>query len=72
MMISTKVDEWARQCGSRSPQAIPFNEWPDTDPLVELAMAYGLSGKDLDKILVKLADELERRAERAGYEEAWL
>ncbi len=37
-----------------------------------IGAVYGLSEADVDTELRQIADELERRAMRAGFEEAWV
>ncbi len=70
--IAIQTQKLAEGCGDRSTRHTPFAKWADHDPIRQIALAYGLSGKDLDKILTKIAGELEARAMRSGYEEAWI
>lgn len=49
----------------------PFEEWGADDPWVALAVRYGLSKADLERLLLQLSAELETRAERAGFFGAW-
>lgn len=62
---------WANDVSDADTKTIPFAEWPHDDPLRKLADTYDLTGDDLAKILNQLGDELENRADRAGYDEAW-
>lgn len=54
-------------CGTK-----PFDEWHPDDPEVTIARRYGLTGGDLGKAWEALAAELEARAMRAGYDDAWV
>ena len=71
LILAVKTLEWRREvtdtpgCGT-----LPFDEWPSDHPLRRIALAYRLTGKDLGKLLDGIGDELERRAERAGYGDA--
>lgn len=73
MCLAVKTLEWQRDVTDdpRSP-TIPFEDWTDDDPFRDIALRYRLSGQDLGRILHELGDELEARAMRAGYEEAWI
>lgn len=51
---------------------IPFEQYPADDPERQLARTYGLTGLDLAKAWEQLAAELEARAMRAGYDDAWV
>lgn len=51
---------------------IPFDEWQPDDREKDIARRYGLTGKDLAKVWEEMAEELENRAMRAGYDDAWV
>lgn len=53
-------------------RTIPIEEWSDDDPEKTIARTYGLSGADLAKIWRQMAQELENKAMRAGYDDAWV
>lgn len=53
-------------------RVIPFDQWPDDDPFRRLCRVYQLSAGDLAKVLTEIGGELEVRAMRAGYEDAWV
>lgn len=76
LFLAVEAEEWRRAVENRHPSYKPFEEWsnePDEeDSLAKLARVYDLTGADLGKILGGLGDELERRAMRAGYDEAWV
>jgi hypothetical protein len=65
------VQRWADDLTGKNPTA-PMSEWGDDDPFVSLCRRYALTPADLAKIAEGLAEQLEGRAERAGYAEAWL
>lgn len=52
-------------------KVLPVEEWPEDDPFRILCRTYDLKPTDLAKLLHGLGDDLERRAERIGYAEAW-
>jgi hypothetical protein len=41
-------------------------------PEGEIMLRYGLAPADIQRIMQQIGDELENRAMRAGYEDAWL
>jgi hypothetical protein len=65
------VQRWANDLTGKNPTA-PFSEWGEDDPFVSLCRRYDLTPADLAKIAEGLAEQLEARAIRAGYEEAWV
>lgn len=70
MALAIKTNQWARMIDG-SDGSRPFEEWPDDDPFKELTIRYGLAPADLAKLLDGLGDDLEWRAERAGFSEVW-
>lgn len=81
MAIAAKAEDWAAEVANAlAPREHrddgykflrPFEEWGDDDPLVSMATRYGLDPHELARLLSGIGDELERRAERAGYAETW-
>lgn len=71
MLAAMKVQEWADDAGDRNDHTIPFMQWPASDPFREIGLMYGLTGEDLALILDDMAQLLEDKAERFGYEETW-
>lgn len=71
LLLAIKAQKWSSECvgadGSR-----PMSEWGDDDPMVTLCRTYDLTAADLSRLLTTMGDELERRALRAGYEDAWV
>jgi len=49
----------------------PVAEWGDDDPHVIRCRTYGLTPVELAAVFTGIADELEARAERAGFERTW-
>lgn len=67
MHLAQTAGRWAselRQVGAR-----PFDQWGDNDPMVMVSNTYQLGPEDLARICDRLADELERAADRRGYGE---
>lgn len=48
-----------------------FENWPADDPMVRIARIYALTPKELAKLMEGLANDLEARALRCGYDEHW-
>jgi hypothetical protein len=74
LLLAMKAQEWADDIAkSTRPDAgiTPFERWGAEDVFVDLATRYGLSPADLARLLTACANELENRAERSGYGEAW-
>lgn len=67
LLLSMEADLWAKQLRSRD--VLPFDQWPEDDPLRVLACSYSLTAEDLARLADTLADQLEGRAIRAGYGE---
>lgn len=73
VLLAAKTLDWERSITNHPASGTkPFEDWDNDDPFRDIARRYGLIGNDLGRILHQLGDELERRAERAGYGEAWL
>lgn len=72
LSLAMKAQEWADDVSDANSMTKPFEQWPDDDRFKQLAITYGLTGRDLGSILTKLAQQLEDRADRAGYDETWL
>lgn len=66
------AQRWADSCRNESTETRPFEEWGEDDRMHQLCKTYGLSGPDLAKVWEEIAAELERRAMRAGYDDAWV
>lgn len=66
LQLSVAADRWAselrNECGG-----LPFEQWPEDDPLRVVARSYSLTREDLARLAATLAEQLERRAIRAGY-----
>lgn len=72
LWLAVKAADWAGQVDDRpGAPTRPFAEWSPDDPFRKMAETYALTGADLGRILDRIGDELERRAERAGYAETW-
>lgn len=72
VLLAVKAQEWADDCGDLNDDTIPFEKWPDDESFVAIAKRYGLTGRDLCRLLSRIAQETEDRAVRAGYERAWV
>lgn len=68
LYLARAAQNWGDAVSDADDQTRPFAEWPDHDPLRKLAATYDLTGADLGRICTQLADQLEARAERAGYD----
>lgn len=68
LRLSMAAESWAKQLRGQD-NVLPFEEWPDDDPLRVLARSYSLTAEDLAGLADILADQLEGRAIRAGYGE---
>jgi hypothetical protein len=68
--LAVVAQGWANDVSDADDKTIPFAEWPADDPLKQLATTYDLTSSDLARICTQLADQLEARAERAGYGES--
>jgi hypothetical protein len=71
LQLAVFADQQAKACRSERADLIPFEAWPDDDPLRVIARTYQLTGPDLAKLLDELAGQIEARAERAGYADHW-
>lgn len=71
MHLAVTALSWQRQCENAAPGALPFEDWPPSDPFVALARTYGLTRHDLARLLDRIGDELEGRALRGGYDDHW-
>lgn len=69
--VAITVQRWADDLSGKNDTA-PFSEWGEDDTFVRLCRVYGLTPADLSKIAEGIADQLEGRAERAGYADAWI
>jgi hypothetical protein len=67
--LAMTAERWSRECESTQPGVIPFDQWPDDDPLVTLCRTYQLSPADMARACRQIAEETEGRAMRAGYED---
>lgn len=67
MHLAMTVEDWSKSLADANPGTRPVVEWPDNDPLVALCRTYRLTPADLSRLCHRLGDELENRAERAGY-----
>lgn len=65
-----KCDQWRASLEERG-GGLPFDQWPADDPFRQLAHTYGLTPKDLARLLDRLGTSCEARAERSGYAEHW-
>lgn len=61
----------ARPARSRSGGAAAAQEGR-VDPETDIARRYDLTGADLGRLWRQVASELENRAVKSGYEEAWV
>lgn len=68
--LAVTAQRWADDLTGVNPTA-PFAEWGHDDPFVRLCRVYGLTPADLARLAEGLAAQLEARAERSGYTEAW-
>lgn len=69
MQLARSADAWAKQLRNQDPHAIPFEQWPEDDPLRQMARDYALTAEDLAKLADTLGEQLEDRAVRACYGE---
>lgn len=67
--LAITAGRWADEVMDRG-DLRPFDEWSAGDPRQELLDHLALTKPDLDRVLNELADELEARANRAGYDHA--
>jgi hypothetical protein len=70
--LACTAERWRREVTDEEPGTLPFADWPPDDPLVELCRRYALAPADLARLLDQIGQEVESRALRAGYEEAWV
>lgn len=71
LALAVKTEIWASEVTDDS-DAQPFAQWPADNPFKVFCKTYDLTPADLAKVLRTIGDELEKRAMRAGYDEAWL
>lgn len=69
MHLATSTERWAHQVQDDDGGTLPFDQWPDDDPLVALARTYDLTPDDLAGVLRKVGGRLEAQAVRAGYDD---
>src|ERR1700720_2732241 len=69
--LAVKAQEGSDDVGGRTIGVRPMSEWGEDDPMVRICRTYNLTEADLARILGRMADELENRALRQGYEECW-
>jgi hypothetical protein len=72
LQVAMTVQEWADGVSDARTGWLAFAEWDPEDPLRQLCERYQLSPSDLRKLLEAMADQLEARAVRAGYADAWV
>lgn len=73
--LAVKTLEWQYDLDGTNAargKVLPFDQWPPDDPFRDMCARYNLAPTDLAKLLDGLGQQLEDRAERTGYEEAWL
>jgi hypothetical protein len=71
LCLAVSAQRWADEVGDDSSHTRPFAEWDDSDRFRALARTYDLTGPDLADVLARIAEELEARAIRCGYDEHW-
>lgn len=71
MLTAVRTEQLARQVDGTDEVCKPFSEWPDDDPLREVAHRYGLGQADIARLLRGIAQEMENSSMRRGYEDAW-
>lgn len=71
--VALAVGSWVTQLrAADGTGTLPPDQWPPGDPLIDLCTRYGLTHEDLARVLDRVADEAERRAHQAGYDDAWI
>jgi hypothetical protein len=71
MQLATTAERWSREVAGTEPGCRPIAEWGEADPMVTICRTYDLTAADVARVLTELAEQLENRALRGGYEEAW-
>lgn len=71
LALACTAQRWANEVTDQDGRCRPFAEWPPDDPLRTLCRTYDLRPADLGRVLTEIADEVERRAMRAGYDDHW-
>lgn len=77
LALAATAQRWSDEVGDKpGTGTLPFAQWGtapgDMDPFHELCQRYDLSAADLSRILEHIAEQLENRALRNGYDEAWV
>lgn len=70
MLLASTAERWANDLAGNGPVR-PFEEWGDDDPMVAVARRYQLTPADLARLMGSIADQVETRALKAGFEEHW-
>jgi hypothetical protein len=73
MLLAGTAQRWADDiAGQSGPGVRPFAKWGDDDPMVVLGHRYGLKPTELARLVESLANQLETRAMKTGYADAWI
>lgn len=72
MHAAAWAENHARQVEGSGAGMLPFDQWPEDDPMRQLCITYALTPADVARLLRSIGAELENRAMRAGYEQAWV
>lgn len=67
VQLAVTAEHWSRSLAGTESGVRPVAEWPSDDPFVTLCRTYALTPAELSAICHQLGDEIEARAERAGY-----
>lgn len=68
LLMAVLAADHAKAFEGTAPGILPVDEWPATDPEVRIMRHYELTQPDMAKVWDQIAEGLESRAERAGYE----
>lgn len=71
MQLAMSAERWKNELTVPGRSA-PFEDWPEDDALKRLCRVYDLTPGDLARVAEGIAEQLEARALRNGYDEASL
>lgn len=66
--VSKKIAAGGKQERNDVP---PIERWPNDYPICVLMKLYDLEPKDMARLCTQIANEVENRALKAGYEDRW-
>lgn len=70
LQLAVTAQRWTDELRDKN-GGLPVAEWPADDPFITLCRTYRLDPADLGAVAEQIADELEQRAIRAGYDRGW-